>query len=295
MTGSQTGGRMPYIQWTAELETGIPLIDKDHKVLVSLLNQVHGAIGDREERAVLASVLDSLLEYTNYHFAREEKLQEVAGYEGLPAHHDRHGVLIQQVKEICNRYEEDSETVQGDEVLQFLKSWLVDHILKHDMNYCSVCRGNEQAYAAAEAMEFSSADGIGAAKPAEAAKKPFVWSALSVLVVEDNPNFQLIIKTILKSLGVRSITTASSGIEGLDVLANNSFDLILCDWRMEGMDGLEFVAKARALGILSKIIMMSGYGTDEVRERALSNGVNEFLEKPITARGFLEMAARVMA
>lgn len=294
MSSLQAGGRAPYIEWTKELEVGIPLVDKDHKVLVSLLNQVYDAIGNNEERAVLGSVLNSLSEYTNYHFAREEKLQEVAGYGDLQAHHQRHLTLAKQVHDICVRYEADSGTVQGDEILQFLKSWLVEHILKHDMSYRDACIGNQAAYDAAEAMLFSdNASTESVASPQ--APKPVVWSALSVLIVEDNRNFQLIIQTILKSLGVRTMSVASGGAEGLEFLQTKSFDLVLCDWRMEGMDGLEFVIKAREMATPSKIIMMSGYGSDDVRERALAAGVNEFLEKPITARGFLEMAARVMA
>lgn len=281
---------MPCIVWTKELETGIPLIDKDHKVLVSILNQVYDAIGNFEERAVLGSALNSLLEYTRYHFAREERLQDVAGYPGLIAHQQRHHELAKQVQDICQRYEADNSTVQGAEVLEFLRSWLVQHIQKHDMGYLAQCLGNEAAYQAAEQILFSPQGTI-----PQPEKKGLVWSALSVLIVEDNRNFQLIIQTILKSLGVRTISVASSGAEGLEVLSTRSFDLVLCDWRMDGMDGLEFVERARGAGIASKVIMMSGYSTDDVRQQAVQIGVDGFLEKPITARGFLEMAGRVMA
>lgn len=278
---------MAYIEWTADLETGIAPIDRDHKVLVSLLNQVQETIGDREERAVLGSVLNSLVEYTSYHFAREEKLQEVAGYPGLDDHRRLHDRLSGQVEDIRRRYHQDAESVQADEVLNFLTSWLVDHILKQDMGYRAACIDNPQAIAAAESMRF----GEDASEPEQ--PQPLNWSALRVLVVEDNRNFQLIIQTILKSLGVRDIRMASSGKEGLEKLAD-PVDLILCDWRMDGMDGLEFVAEALRRGASGKIIMMSGYSSEEVRDQALQVGVDDFLEKPITARGFMETAARLL-
>lgn len=280
---------MSYIEWTSDLETGIPPVDRDHQVLVALLNQVQATIGDREERAVLGSVLNSLAEYTSYHFAREEKLQEVAGYPGLEDHRRLHGRLSAQVEDIRARYYQDPESVQAEDVLAFLKSWLVDHILKQDMGYREACLSHPEAIAAAEEMRFGEDDG----EPEPEQPKPLNWSGLRVLVVEDNRNFQLIIQTILKSLGVRDIRMASSGSEGLEKL-DDSLDLILCDWRMEGMDGLEFVAEARRRGNAGQIIMMSGYSDEDVRDRALRAGVNDFLEKPITARGFMETAAKLL-
>jgi hemerythrin-like metal-binding protein len=288
------GDRVPYIDWTKDLELGIPVIDRDHKVLVSIINQVANALGNNEERAVLGSALSSLSEYTDYHFAREEKLQEVAGYDGVEGHRQRHRELEDQVRQISSRYREDMQSVKADEVLAFLKTWLIDHILKHDLAYRDSCLDNQQAYAAAEAMTFNqsiSSDGLISAIDAP---KPVVWGEVRVLVVEDNRNFQLIIQTILKSLGVRNIEITSTGADGLERLQGQDIDLVLCDWRMEEMDGLAFVKKARDLGLSAKIIMMSGYGSEDIYSQAMAVGVDDFIEKPITARGFLETATRVL-
>lgn len=274
------------IEWTSDLEIGIGVVDADHKVLVSLLNQVFETVGDREEKATLGSVLNSLVEYTEYHFAREERLQEVAGYGDLDAHRQRHHDLTDQVIDIRTRFEEDPESVHGEEVLRFLRSWLVDHIKGHDMAYRDACIGNEAAIKAAAGISFDYAE-----QGADEETIPHVdWARISVLVVEDNKNFQVIIQTILKSLGVRDITIAGNGREGLAALSGKQPDLVLCDWRMETMDGIEFVSQARATGSKSKIIMMSGYSDADVRDRAVAAGVDDFLEKPITARGFLDAA-----
>jgi len=289
---------MPYIEWSKDLETGIPVVDADHRVLVELLNQVHDAIGDSEEHVTLGSVLRALGDYTVYHFAREERLQEVAGFEGVDAHRRTHAQLAARVTEIARQYATAPDTVQASEVNAFLRSWLIDHILKQDMAFVDACRGNRAAVAAAEAMRFGEIDPLddrdAAAGGPEAAAVPVDWPALAVLVVEDNQNFQMIIGTILKSLGVRALTFAGSGSEGLDRLADGRFDLVLCDWRMEGMDGLAFVSHARHVGSPAAIIMMSGYSDAALRDEALAAGVDAFLEKPITARGFLETAGRVL-
>ncbi|EKV31529.1 Hemerythrin [Caenispirillum salinarum AK4] len=284
------------IAWSKDLEIGIPVIDADHKVLVSLLNQVFDTVGDNEEKATLGSVLNSLVEYTEYHFAREEKLQEVAGYSGLEAHKARHRDLERQVMEIRSRFEEDPDSVHGGEVLDFLRDWLVDHIEKRDFDYRDACLASPDAIAAAARIRFGESDADREAQEREEARAPAVdWAALKVLVVEDNRNFQVIIQTILKSLGVRDIHVAGNGQEGLDDLAERAPDLVLCDWRMETMDGLEFARQARERGSQARIIMMSGYSDGEVREKALAAGVDAFLEKPITARGFLDAATKVLS
>ncbi|MGC2854064.1 bacteriohemerythrin [Novispirillum sp. DQ9] len=286
---------MDTIAWSSQLETGIAIIDRDHKVLVDLLNQVAAVIGDGEERAVMGSVLNSLSEYTHYHFSREEKLQEVANYPGLEAHRRRHAVLAAQVDDIRSRYRDEPDAVKGEEVRSFLRTWLVEHILKEDMNYRAICAAHPEAVTAAEAIRFGDEPVEGSLDRAPRKVASVNWSTLKVLVVEDNRNFQLIISTILRSLGVRSITTADSGAGGLgSLMGGGVFDLVLSDWRMEEMDGLEFVRQARAAGVKTPIIMMTGYSDDVVREQARTVGVDAFLEKPITARGFLETAGDVL-
>lgn len=282
------------IRWTEDLEIGIPVIDADHKVLVSLLNQVFDTFGDNEEKATLGSVLNSLVEYTEYHFSREEKLQEVAGYGNLEPHKERHRQLTAQVLEIRRRFEQDPDSVHGEEVLEFLRTWLVDHIKGHDFAYRDACIGNEAAIKAAAGIQFGIDPDEDEAAGANGDGASIDWSALKVLVVEDNRNFQIIIQTILKSLGVRDIHIAGNGVEGLADMTRQAPDLVLCDWRMETMDGLEFARQARATGSTSKIIMMSGYSDPGVRDRAVEAGIDEFLEKPITARGFLHAATNVL-
>lgn len=285
------------VDWKREWEIGIPPVDKDHKVLVNLINQVYQCVGDNEEKFVLSSVLQSLAEYTVYHFAREERLQEVAGYADLSAHRERHHQLVEQVQAIGRQYEADVSSVKAVEVLNFLKNWLVDHILKHDMGYRAACLHNQTAIAACEAIKFGDESQVVPASSAVAPPKKATaidWTALSVVVVEDNKNFQMIVQTILRSMGVRDIMIVSSGREGLELLSSRAPGLVLCDWRMEGMDGISFVRSLREAGNFCKVVIMSGYATKESEEQALLAGANAFLEKPITARSVMDVAAKVL-
>ena len=65
---------MSYVTWQNWMSVGVPLVDSDHQVLVSLINQVHSCMESGQEYTVLASVLHSLADYTDYHFSEEEKL-----------------------------------------------------------------------------------------------------------------------------------------------------------------------------------------------------------------------------
>ena len=291
------------IEWTKDLETGIPFIDADHKTLVSLVNQTLETIGDPEEQATLGSILNALVEYTEYHFAREERLMELTGYEKFQAHHRLHEHLTDKVYSVRSRYEGDPTSIQGAEVGEFLKSWLQDHILGEDMRYKDVCAAHPELWNEAAAVAF---DAVGDdyedpfAEPDEDQAPEAMpdtshvdWSSLSVLVVDDNRNFQVMLNTLLKVLGVETVRYAGSAEEGAAMLKEQPADLLLTDWLLGGKNGIEFVADLRAAGVTAKILMVTGYGDSEVRQKALDAGVDAFLEKPITARGFLEATAKL--
>ena len=95
---------MAKVQWKPELETGIPFVDADHRVLVGLLNQVDENIAQFEETATLGSVLNALNDYTLYHFAREEAMLMACGYTGLDEHRNTHARIADQVAEISRKF-----------------------------------------------------------------------------------------------------------------------------------------------------------------------------------------------
>ena len=108
---------------------------------------------------------------------------------------------------------------------------------------------------------------------------------MNVLVVDDSAAMRKIIisalgKTQLK--GARTIE-AGSGKEGLDKFLDGNFALILSDWNMPEMDGLEFVGKVRRVDSRVKIIMITTEGTMGKLEGALDGGVDEYVVKPFTA------------
>ncbi len=271
------------VEWSEKFKTQIPFVDADHKVLVSLLNQVHDCVDQNEETMTLGSVLSALVEYTAHHFTREERLQELCGYSGLESHRSSHRDLTRKVRSFSSRFESDAASVSMDDVQEFLLNWLLDHILISDFAYRDACIGNAEAITEASSMKILNGVGDGLKAPD--------WGKIRIMVVDDNPNFLLLVQTILKAIGVRSLKAVESGQQGIDWLVRNQVDVVLCDLLMDGMDGAEFVRKFKEMESEGKVIMMSGCAADSLKSKADAIGADGAIEKPITVHGLLETIA----
>jgi len=122
------------IQWTEAMSVGVEDLDNDHRVLIDLMNQLAGADA-RHDRINLEAVLDELVDYTVFHFEKEEQYMEQAGYPALEVHRRVHAELTEQVFAIRRKVVASAQTELGDEVLAFLSNWLQEHILKTDALY----------------------------------------------------------------------------------------------------------------------------------------------------------------
>ena len=111
---------------------------------------------------------------------------------------------------------------------------------------------------------------------------------LRVLVVDDNATAREILASMLSSFSF-AVTLASSGQDCLDMLAaadpGHPYDLVLMDWKMPGLDGLEASEKIKAHPELTRaptIIMVTAYGREEIMNRAQQIGLEGFLIKPVS-------------
>lgn len=122
------------IEWSDELSVGIQEIDEQHKVLVSLLNEMHDAIHERHGREASIRILRRLTEYTKIHFAVEESLMRIFDYPGYEEHKKQHEQLIQEILDLEYKIIEEEHAISF-QLLHFLKMWLTKHILESDMDY----------------------------------------------------------------------------------------------------------------------------------------------------------------
>ena len=123
---------MPFVEWTDEFSVGVPEIDRDHQTLLALLNDLHDAVEAGVGHEALSKVLDGLALYVSYHFAHEEGLFLRAKYPGYERHRKQHLALTGTVKEIYSEFQAGGSETLPQQVLEFLKNWLYEHILGAD-------------------------------------------------------------------------------------------------------------------------------------------------------------------
>ncbi len=106
----------------------------------------------------------------------------------------------------------------------------------------------------------------------------------NILIVDDSSTMRKIISRSLRQAGlaVDEIFEAADGIEGLNVLAGKSVDLILSDINMPNMDGLEFIKQVRANGKTVPIVMITTEGGEDILKEAMASGASDSIKKPFT-------------
>jgi hemerythrin len=122
---------MSLIRWQDSFVIGVASIDSDHQVLISLLNQLSETREEGQARDVICSVLNVLIEYTINHFHREEHLMAMCGHPDLAEHRQQHLRIAARVQSLRQQYESGRHTAV-DELLEFLKNWLVEHMSGED-------------------------------------------------------------------------------------------------------------------------------------------------------------------
>ncbi len=122
------------LRWSDAYSVNIGLIDRQHKQLVELVNQMFAALKSGHGKDVVGQILADLVDYTQKHFAEEERMMARHGYPGLEEHKREHAALVRQVGEYAARLEQGSVSVSS-ELFNFLKGWLINHIQSVDKQY----------------------------------------------------------------------------------------------------------------------------------------------------------------
>ena len=124
---------MALFNWSAQYETGIFMVDTQHKKLVDAINILHDAMKDGKGKDKVETTLNFLVDYTVQHFTAEEGLMKQKNYPDFVNHKAVHDKLVAEVKNMRTKYL--AGKVLPMEVSSFMSDWLKTHILGTDKKY----------------------------------------------------------------------------------------------------------------------------------------------------------------
>ena len=109
----------------------------------------------------------------------------------------------------------------------------------------------------------------------------------NILIVDDNKINQIVTQNILKKKGY-TCDLASNGMDAIDMLKNENFDLVLMDINMPEMNGLDATTVVRTFNTHIPIIALTAVEEGEIRDQALSVGMNDVIIKPYDTQQFFQ-------
>lgn len=120
--------------------------------------------------------------------------------------------------------------------------------------------------------------------------------ALKVLLVDDQKSIRDLARVALNEAGVNDVTEATNGEQALEIVRASEFDLVISDWNMQPMDGLEFLIAVRGDAAIKStpFILMTGQPDDEQFEVADRAGVDRLVAKPFNSETVKEAIAQVV-
>jgi len=126
---------MKKLIWSDHLNTGIQVIDRQHRRIVDYINRLYESHKNGSSKEETGAVIDELVDYTLTHFAFEETMLEDVDYSALDAHKAFHDQFIQQLRELRERFEHHEPA--AIELNNLMVTWLFNHILHEDAAYVS--------------------------------------------------------------------------------------------------------------------------------------------------------------
>jgi two-component system, chemotaxis family, chemotaxis protein CheY len=120
-------------------------------------------------------------------------------------------------------------------------------------------------------------------------------AAIKVMVVDDQTSMRAMIRRTLQDLGFKDVRDKAGPVEALGAIRSDRVHLIISDYNMPDMDGLQFLEEVRKDPIIGKtvFIMLTGSADREIVQRAAALGVNNYVVKPFSAAALKDKIERV--
>jgi two-component system response regulator HydG len=114
-----------------------------------------------------------------------------------------------------------------------------------------------------------------------------------ILIIEDNETMRDAMAAIIGKMG-HEFDSAKNGNDGLQLLENSSYDLVVTDYKMEGMDGLEVLKQVKQKFPLTEVLIITAFGTIELAVEAMKLGAVDFITKPFSHEEFKLKIERIL-
>lgn len=119
-------------------------------------------------------------------------------------------------------------------------------------------------------------------------------SEITIMIVDDSTTMRKIARHHLTKLGYDKIIEATNGMEGLKKLDEGEIDLIICDWNMPEMNGLQFLHALREKNKKIPVIMLTTVNTQEEVMAALEAGATSYVTKPFSLNDLKDKIEKVI-
>jgi hemerythrin len=132
---------MENFEWKDKFSVHVDLMDKHHKKLLGYLTELQNELQEGNVTQKVGETLNALAEYTDFHFAEEERLLRAIDYPELATQLNQHAYFTNEVHEMNKQFK--LGTLPTRSVLNFLWDWFVKHVTQEDHKYGEVMkRGN---------------------------------------------------------------------------------------------------------------------------------------------------------
>ncbi len=130
------------INWSDAYSIGHDEVDKQHQVLVELINKLYDAFLSAKAYDMVSEILDEMIDYTQYHFGFEHEIFEIYSYPEYEEHKTVHESFVMKTIEFKQKIAAGEKTVTYD-IMIFLRDWLIEHIQGEDTKYVAYFKEQE--------------------------------------------------------------------------------------------------------------------------------------------------------
>lgn len=125
---------MAIVEWKDEMSVKVDEIDKQHQVLIKMINDLHDAMKAGKQKEELSNIINEMVEYTDYHFSTEEKYFQKFEYPNIVQHKKEHRNFVKEVVDFKKKFDAN-QLFLSMKIMNFLKNWLITHIMDSDQKY----------------------------------------------------------------------------------------------------------------------------------------------------------------